>query len=365
MQASLVMSAPHQQLPATQLGTQQQATVRTMKKSNPQQPQQTTTAQELVSLPFHSGTQLLNYADLALGVNGKGNLERQAQRPLDLITHSCKELGLKISAEKSLATMFKGPDPVNRLRIQDIEHDWTSSYLYLGIYIGKMLTFQKQAEYVRSRAVLRLNAMRGMTRHCAGRAKKYIMQHALLVLLTVLALSGVVTSYFYCQGGAYTVGGLAALRGPAFYGSSSSRRRRHRFHRRYRGPHQRRSRRRFGRAIQSASDEESLLFSAVSQLDHEGCILKLLCHLQTRKEDARSLEENVLVDMFASITETSHNAPFIHALYIGTKTHHPTECDSYFSKCSLNHTQLCDLLQQAWGCGFNIFNDHFLPLKSI
>ncbi|KAK8753244.1 hypothetical protein OTU49_003481 [Cherax quadricarinatus] len=182
-----------------------------------------------------------------------------------------------------------------------------------------------------------------------------------MVLMVVSSVAAYSNYYnYYYQNGYPTLCGLSALRGAAYYGYYASRRDDvYRYHkRRYRGPHQRSNKQRYGRSIRNPpSKEENLLLSAVGQLDHEGCILKLLCHLQTREEDARSLEENVLVDMFANITETSYNAPFIHALYIGTNTYNPTECNSYFSKCPLNDVQLGDLLQQAWSCGSNLYDD--------
>ncbi|KAK4322455.1 hypothetical protein Pmani_006795 [Petrolisthes manimaculis] len=68
--------------------------------------------EQLVALPFHTGTVLLSYADdLALMVTGRGNKLRKTQQELDLISEKCQDLGLKISAEKTRAMMLKAVDP--------------------------------------------------------------------------------------------------------------------------------------------------------------------------------------------------------------------------------------------------------------
>lgn len=55
-----------------------------------------------VTLPFQEGTILLSYANnLTLAITGWGNLLTRTQEELDLISDKCKELGLKILAEKS------------------------------------------------------------------------------------------------------------------------------------------------------------------------------------------------------------------------------------------------------------------------
>lgn len=99
-----------------------------------------------------------------------------------------------------------------------------------------------------------------------------------------------------------------------------------------------------------------MLLSTVSQLDQSGCILKMLCRLQTKQEGTRTQEEDLLVNMFVNGTEsiTSYNAAFVYAADIGSKTHNTAVCDKFFNKCPLSDGELSTLLRQAWGCGLQI-----------
>ncbi|XP_042226694.1 uncharacterized protein LOC121869421 [Homarus americanus] len=104
--------------------------------------------------------------------------------------------------------------------------------------------------------------------------------------------------------------------------------------------------------------DEQLLLTTVGELDQNGCILKTLCQLQTKKEGSRTLEEKLLAELFANRTEvTAYNAPFVHAIDIGRRTGKSAVCDQLFHKCQLSDTELSSLLQQAWGCGFDVFED--------
>ena len=98
--------------------------------------------EQLVALPFQEGTALLSYADdLALVVTGRGNKLGRAQQALDLITTTCEELGLQISAQKSRAMMLKARNPAWQLRVQGVGLAWTDSYQYLGVWIDQRLSF--------------------------------------------------------------------------------------------------------------------------------------------------------------------------------------------------------------------------------
>lgn len=58
--------------------------------------------EQLVSLPFQEGTAFLSYADdLAWFVKGRGEKITKAHQALDLLSHKCRELDLKISVKKS------------------------------------------------------------------------------------------------------------------------------------------------------------------------------------------------------------------------------------------------------------------------
>ena len=125
--------------------------------------------EELVALPFQEGVALLSYADdLALVVTGRGDHPSRAQRALDLITAKCEELGIKVSSEKSRAMAIRAPTPPGRLRVQGVGLEWTSSYLYLGVWLDSRLSFTAQLQYLRERMQARTNVMRAMTRPGAG-----------------------------------------------------------------------------------------------------------------------------------------------------------------------------------------------------
>ncbi|KAG0718417.1 putative RNA-directed DNA polymerase from transposon BS [Chionoecetes opilio] len=125
--------------------------------------------EQLVSLPFREGVALLSYADdLVLVVTGRDDRIVRAQQALDLVSEKCRELGLKISAEKSKAMTIKAATPDCHLLVQDVRLPWTRVYQYLGVWIDRGLTFTTQVKYLRERTQARVNVMRAMTRTHAG-----------------------------------------------------------------------------------------------------------------------------------------------------------------------------------------------------
>ncbi|XP_071541418.1 uncharacterized protein [Panulirus ornatus] len=100
---------------------------------------------------------------------------------------------------------------------------------------------------------------------------------------------------------------------------------------------------------------EKLLVSAASRLDTDGCVLKLLCHLNNKQAHARTLEENVLLQLFSNNPDT---LSFYHATFDNTaadvsKTQEQvatSACDKVFSSCTLGQEELSSLLQQTWPC---------------
>lgn len=189
------------------------------------------------------------------------------------------------------------------------------------------------------------------------------------LLLTTVALTwvAVAEATLLLTAGALVVGGLAALKGAALVGYAVGRHRRGRSH--YHHHHHHRSgghghyygHYRYSRALQTAADDgENLLLSTVGQLDPNGCILKMLCNLQTKEDIKLTLEENILVDMFANSTEvfSAKNSAFVVATQMGRKTHDSAVCDNSFPRCPLTNDQLSGLLQQTWGCQpFDFFNE--------
>ena len=123
----------------------------------------------LVSLPLHRNVTLLSYADdLALVATGVGDRVARAQAGLDAVTRACKELGLKVSAEKSRAMTIMSSTPDRNLRIQGVQLEWTTTYQYLGVWIDQRLTFRKEVEYLLERTSNRLSVMAAMTNTRAG-----------------------------------------------------------------------------------------------------------------------------------------------------------------------------------------------------
>ena len=131
--------------------------------------------EELLALPLHRDVTLLSYADdLALIATGRGNRVAKAQASLDTITAACRELGLKVSSEKSRAMAINGPTPDEALRIQGARLEWTGAYQYLGVWIDQGLTFKKQVRYLRERTKHRLTVMRAMTNSRSGATLKVL-----------------------------------------------------------------------------------------------------------------------------------------------------------------------------------------------
>ncbi|XP_037793455.1 uncharacterized protein LOC119588904 [Penaeus monodon] len=165
------------------------------------------------------------------------------------------------------------------------------------------------------------------------------------------------------------VGGLAVLKGAALVGYAVGRHQRYNrghYHGRshYHGGYNGRRHYRYGRSVDPDTEEDAdegknLLLSTVGQLDPDGCILKMLCHLQTRSHSSLTPEENLLVDMFSNNTETmsSYNAAFVYATDVGTKTRDPSVCNGLFPKCSLKEEQLSGLLRRVWGCASDLFRE--------
>ena len=92
--------------------------------------------EQLVGLPFHEDSVLL-LDDLALVVTGRRNKLRRPQQALDLISEKCEELGLKISAENSRATMMQAADPAWHLHIRRVGLSLTNSYQYFGVRVDE------------------------------------------------------------------------------------------------------------------------------------------------------------------------------------------------------------------------------------
>ncbi|XP_042887602.1 uncharacterized protein LOC122263290 [Penaeus japonicus] len=165
------------------------------------------------------------------------------------------------------------------------------------------------------------------------------------------------------------VGGLAVLKGAALVGHAVGRhsrynRRHYHARPRYHGGHSGGRHYRYGRSVDPDTDDDAeegtdLLLSTVGQLDPDGCILKLLCLLQTRSESSLTPEEEALLQIFSNNSETmsSYNAAFVYATDVGARTRDPAACERLFPKCSLREDQLTRLLQSVWGCASDFLRD--------
>lgn len=99
---------------------------------------------------------------------------------------NARELGLKITAEKSQAMMVKAADPTWQLRIQGVGLAWTSSYQYLGVWVDKQLSFTAHITYLRERMQARLDTMRAMTCLTASAMYSVLCLYYVLVVRSLL-----------------------------------------------------------------------------------------------------------------------------------------------------------------------------------
>nr|XP_045622344.1 uncharacterized protein LOC123772953 [Procambarus clarkii] len=106
-----------------------------------------------------------------------------------------------------------------------------------------------------------------------------------------------------------------------------------------------RQKRALGAELDEVNELTRLLMSTVTQLDTDGCVLKLLCHLDTKGQEERTLQENVFFRLFTSSSNTlaAYNDAILAAR--GRES-----CDEVFPKCPLTVEELGRLLQQTSAC---------------
>ncbi|KAK7028801.1 hypothetical protein SK128_010376 [Halocaridina rubra] len=173
----------------------------------------------------------------------------------------------------------------------------------------------------------------------------------LALFLSLVALSDAFYFLLPYAGGpstaALVVGGLAALKAAAIVGYTAGAN----YAPGYRYHHY--DKRSVGENPIRNAEEQKVLLSTASQLDPSGCILKFLCKLQVKEEPKRTLQEKALADMFNGTENlNSYSAPFFYASDVGSNTKNAAVCDKYYSNCPLSDSELGNLLQKAWGCGF-------------
>ncbi|XP_069179501.1 uncharacterized protein [Procambarus clarkii] len=107
------------------------------------------------------------------------------------------------------------------------------------------------------------------------------------------------------------------------------------------------------KALEEVEEVQKLLVSAVTHLDTDGCILKLLCHLDKKHHEAVTPEEKIFLQVFYNSPETLSSS---YKLLEDTETGHVQgvgdTCEEGFSQCPLRVEELDRLLQQqVTGCG--------------
>ncbi|XP_047472562.1 uncharacterized protein LOC125027521 [Penaeus chinensis] len=109
------------------------------------------------------------------------------------------------------------------------------------------------------------------------------------------------------------------------------------------------------RSVSQISEIESELLSTIGQLDTHGCIMKMLCILQTESPESRTPEENVLVDLLSSSVLTFSNE--VNATVLnsseegGVPNHSAEDCNAFFSMCAYEKEILRGLLRHVFSCG--------------
>ena len=119
--------------------------------------------ENIAKLDLPQNVDIFIYADDVCVVARGCNRFRSLQRALDTITNKTKELGLKMSTNKTKLMAIKSPPPEIPISIDGNPIEWVNSYMYLGIYIDSKLNFKQEVSHLREKAKTRLSTMRYMT----------------------------------------------------------------------------------------------------------------------------------------------------------------------------------------------------------
>ncbi|XP_063888359.1 uncharacterized protein LOC135115468 [Scylla paramamosain] len=175
------------------------------------------------------------------------------------------------------------------------------------------------------------------------------MHHRWLLLGAVLVSCLVASHAQFLE----LLGNLALLKGVAIAGYALGSYKGGGHNRSYRGGHHYRGWRRYRRAVGDAAtqEEEDTLLARVTQLDPNGCLLKLLCLTQATPEEERSPYQAVLMHLFGGVSRapTPAGVPFAQALQAGGSARSPAAaCHSHYLRCPLSGTDLHGMLAMAW-----------------
>ena len=119
--------------------------------------------ENIANLTLPNNVDIFIYADDVCIVARGSHKFHNLQKALNTITNKSKELGLKISANKTKLMAIKCKPSERTICIDNNPIEWVNTYLYLGVYIDSQLSFNQEVRYLRERAKTRLSTMKYMT----------------------------------------------------------------------------------------------------------------------------------------------------------------------------------------------------------
>ena len=119
--------------------------------------------ENIAKLTLPNNVEIFIFADDVCLVAKGSNKYNDLQRGLNEIALKTKELGLKVSTNKTKLMAIKCNPPERNICMDGNPIEWVNSYMYLGIQIDSKLTFKQEVSYLREKAKARLSTMKHMT----------------------------------------------------------------------------------------------------------------------------------------------------------------------------------------------------------
>ena len=142
--------------------------------------------EDIVAQRYTDNTSVYSYADDLLLINTKV-VENDLHEDLHRLEDTCKDLGLKISARKTKAMLFRSKSHFPfQIKIQGSSIEWVNEFRYLGVIVDRRLTFSSHVKNVKHRANQRLNLMRCISGQKGGAS------HAVLSLYYKMAIRSII-----------------------------------------------------------------------------------------------------------------------------------------------------------------------------
>lgn len=129
---------------------------------------------------------MITYADDIRLIATSPNHRINSQASLTLLDRQCRQLGLKLSLNKTKAMAFGGPMPDTRLITEGVEVEKVETHQYFGVWLDRNLTLQTQVNRLKSRMAFRTNVLKVITSYSSGasrRAKRAFHTHAIRSLV--------------------------------------------------------------------------------------------------------------------------------------------------------------------------------------